>query len=298
MTIINNDANAATIAGPDPHTRTPRFALPADACDSHCHIFGPASRYPYAPGRAYTPPDAPLEMFAALQAKLGIGRAVIVNASCHGSDNRPVTDAIAQSNGRYRGIANVSVETTDRELQDLKEAGIDGCRFAFLKRLGTGADMSSFHRIVERIAPLGWHVDIYLDPDTVTAFAPMLSKLPIPYVIDHMGTVAASQGVTQPNFMALLDLLRSDEKCWVKITGLERASVIGAPFTDAVPFAAQLVQTAPDRVLWGTDWPHPNLKRMPNDADLVDVVAAYAPDAATRQKLLVDNPSRLFGFTR
>ena len=289
-------STAPTIAGPDPHTRTPGFKLPPGACDSHCHIFGPGDKYPYAPGRAYTPPDAPLEMFAALQAKLGIDRAVIVNASCHGDDNRPVTDAIAQSGGRYRGVANVSDAITDRALQDLHEAGIDGCRFAFLKRLGTGHDMAGFHNVVERIAPFGWHVDLYLDPDTVAEFAPMLTKLPIPYVIDHMGTVAADKGVNQANFVDLLNLLRSDEKCWVKVTGLERSSATGAPFDDAVPFAAKLVETAPDRVLWGTDWPHPNLKRMPNDADLVDVVPRYAPDPATRQKLLVDNPSRLFGF--
>lgn len=287
---------APTIAGPDPNTRTPTFKLPPGACDAHCHIFGPGERYPYAPGRAYTPPDAPLEMFAALQAKLGIDRAVIVNASCHGSDNRPVTDAIAQSAGRYRGIANVGPETTDRALRDLHEAGIDGCRFAFLKRLGARPDLAGFHRIVERIVPLGWHVDLYLDPDTVADFAPMLTQLPVSYVIDHMGTVDAAKGVRQPNFIALLDLLGADEKCWVKVTGLERASATGAPFADAAPFAAQLVQTAPDRVLWGTDWPHPNLRRMPNDADLVDVVPRYALDAATRRKLLVDNPARLFGF--
>lgn len=287
---------APTIAGPDPDTRTPAFKLPPGSCDAHCHIFGPGDRYPYAPGRAYTPPDAPLAMFAALQAKLGIDRAVIVNASCHGRDNRPVTDAIAQSGGRYRGIANVDIDTTERELRDLHDAGIDGCRFAFLQRLGQSNTMASFHRIVERIAPLGWHVDLYLDPDAVAGFAPMLTRLPVRYVIDHMGTVDAAEGVGQANFTALLDLVRADEKCWVKVTGLERASATGAPFDDAVPFAAQLVQAAPDRVLWGTDWPHPNLKRMPNDADLVDALPRYAPDAATRQLLLVDNPARLFGF--
>jgi len=287
---------APTIAGPDPATRIPAFILPPNACDAHCHIFGPASRYPYAPGRAYTPPDAPLDMFARLEARLGITRAVIVNASCHGSDNRPVTDAIAQSAGRYRGVANVADTTTDAELRALKDAGVDGCRFAFLKRLGTGIDLDSFHRIVARIAPLGWHVDIYLDPGSVDEFAPMLRRLPVPYVIDHMGTCAAADGIDHPNFAALLELLRTDDKCWVKVTGLERSSATGAPFADAVKLAARLVQTAPDRVLWGTDWPHPNLKRMPNDADLVDVIPDYAPDLATQQHLLVDNPARLFGF--
>jgi len=285
-----------TIAGPDPNTRTPRFQLPPGACDAHCHIFGPATRYPYAPGRSYTPPDAPLEMFQALHATLGVSRAVIVNASCHGDDNRPVTDAIAQSGGRYRGIANVSPGISDRALEDLARSGIDGCRFTFLKRLGQAMDLESFHGIVERIAPLGWHVDIYLDPHTVADFAPMLRQLKVAYVIDHMGTHPAVDGVAHPNFQALLDLLRRDEKCWVKVTGLERSSTTGAPFADAVPLAAALIEAAPDRVLWGTDWPHPNLKRMPNDADLVDVIPSYVSDADLQLKLLVDNPARLFGF--
>jgi len=157
-------------------------------------------------------------------------------------------------------------------------------------------DLSSFHAIVARVAPLGWHVDLYLEPDSVADFAPMLTGLPLPYVIDHMGTAIAAKGVDQSGFTALLDLLRADEKCWVKVTGLERSSATGAPFDDAVKLAAKLVQTAPDRVLWGTDWPHPNLTRMPNDADLVDVIPRYAPDPALRAKLLVDNPSRLFRF--
>jgi predicted TIM-barrel fold metal-dependent hydrolase len=288
--------SSPTIAGPDPDTRVPSFRLPPGACDAHCHVFGPADRYPYATDRSYTPPDAPLEMFVALQATLGIDRAVLVNASCHGTDNRPVTDAIAQSGGRYRGVATVAPDITDRELQALHEGGIDGCRFTFLKRLGRTMDLSSFHAIVARVAPLGWHVDLYLEPDSVADFAPMLTGLPLPYVIDHMGTAIAAKGVDQSGFTALLDLLRADEKCWVKVTGLERSSATGAPFDDAVKLAAKLVQTAPDRVLWGTDWPHPNLTRMPNDADLVDVIPRYAPDPALRAKLLVDNPSRLFRF--
>ena len=284
-----------TIPGPDPDTTPPGFVLPAGACDTHCHIFGPADRYPYAPDRSYTPPDAPLPAFAALGTRLGIGRAVIVNASCHGNDNRPVTDAIAQSGGRYRGIATVTPDVTDGELRALDAAGIDGCRFTFLKRLGRTMDLSDFRSLVARVAPLGWHVDIYLEPGTLPDFAPVLRALPLPYVIDHMGTVsAAAGGPEQPGFTALLDLLRDDGKCWVKVTGLERCSTVGAPFADAVPFAAALCRAAPDRVLWGTDWPHPNVKRMPNDKDLVDVVPDYAPDPAIQQKLLVDNPSRLF----
>ncbi len=290
--------DAPTIPGPDPDTTPPAFVLPAGACDTHCHIFGPAGRYPYAPGRAYTPPDAPLPMFAALQARLGIARAVIVNASCHGTDNYPVTDAIAQSSGRYRGIASIDPGVTDAELAALDTAGIDGCRFTFLRRLGRTMDLSDFHRLVARVAPLGWHVDLYLEPGTVPDFAPILRALPVPYVIDHMGTAPGADGPEAPGFTALLDLLRTDPKCWVKVTGLERASAAGSPFADALPLAAALCRAAPDRVLWGTDWPHPNVRRMPNDKDLVDAIPAYAPDPSAQAKLLVDNPSRLFRWGR
>ena len=172
-----------------------------------------------------------------------------------------------------------------------------GCRFTFLRRLGRTPDMSAFHRVVDKIKGFGWHVDIYLEPGTVPDFAPILSNLPVPYVIDHMGTVkAAKGGIDQPGFTALLDLAGRDEKCWVKITGLERTSATGAPFLDAVPFAKKLVETIPDRVLWGTDWPHPNVPTMPNDGDLVDLVPLYAPDPAVQQKLLVDNAARLYKF--
>ena len=286
-----------TIPGPDPHTRIPAFKPPAGTIDTHTHIFGPAAEYPFSPTRPYTPPDAPLPMFRALHEKIGVERAVIVNATLHGLDNRVVTDAIAQSNGKYQGIANINGTMSDADLKALDKAGIRGCRFAFLKRLGGVGDMAAFRRLVDRAAAIGWHVDIYLEAGTIREFVPILKALPVTYVIDHMGTIDAGKGLDDAEFKALLELKRSDEKCWVKITGLERASVAGPPFHDSVPFAKRLIDNAPDRVLWGTDWPHPNVKIMPNDGDLVDLIPLYAPDPAVQRKLLVTNPERLFKFS-
>jgi 2-pyrone-4,6-dicarboxylate lactonase len=286
-----------TIAPPDPNTKIPGFTLPPKSCDTHTHIFGPASHYPFASNRPYDPPEASLDDFRALHRKIGVERCVIVNATVHGTDNRVVTDAIAQSGGAYKGIANVNDEMTDKELESLDRAGIRGCRFAFLKRLGGVGDMAKFNHIVHRVAELGWHVDVYFEPGTIGEFASTLSALPTSYVIDHMGTTLAAKGPDDPAFTALLDLQARDDKCWVKITGLERASAGGKPFHDAVPFAKRLIDNAPDRVLWGTDWPHPNVKIMPNDGEIVDLIPLYAPDPARRQKLLVENPARLFKFT-
>jgi 2-pyrone-4,6-dicarboxylate lactonase len=285
------------IPGPDLATRIPKFKAPAGAIDTHTHIFGPATQYPFAPTRPYTPPDAPLPMFRALHEKIGIERTVIVNATLHGFDNRVITDAIAQSDGRYRGIANISSAMSDADLLALDKGGIRGCRFAFVKRLGGVGDMSAFRRLVDRAAAIGWHVDIYLEAGTIREFAPILKALPVAYVIDHMGTIDAGKGLDDAEFQALLELQQSDEKCWVKITGLERASAAGPPFHDAVPFAKRLIDNAPDRVLWGTDWPHPNVKFMPNDGDIVDLIPLYAPDPALQRKLLVSNPTRLFRFS-
>jgi 2-pyrone-4,6-dicarboxylate lactonase len=285
-----------TCAAPDPDTRAPRFALPPDTCDAHCHVFGPADTFPYAEDRAYTPPDSPKERLAALHRILGIDRAVIVQASCHGSDNRATLDAIAASGGRRRGIAIVEGDVAEGELAALHEGGIRGVRFNFVKHLGGVPDLRLFRRVVERIAPLGWHLVLHLDAGDILALSDLFRPLPLPFVIDHMGRVSARDGLAQPPFQALLSLLRL-ETCWVKVCGAERVSAAGPPFEDALPFAAALVAAAPDRVLWGTDWPHPNIARhMSNDADLVDLVPRIAADAATRHKLLVDNPERLYGF--
>lgn len=289
-------SNMPTIAPPDPNTRTPRYRMPDGACDSHCHIFGPASKYPYAPDRTYTPPDAPLDMFRALHAKIGVQRAVIVNASAHGLDNSVAIDAIAVSNGRYRGVANIDDRISESELKALHNGGIRGCRFNFVKHLGGVPDMALFDRVIRKIAPLGWHVDLHFDAENIPEFYPMLERLPVRYAIDHMGRVVAKDGLEQKPFQILIDLLKRDPKCWVKVCGMERVSSLGPPFHDAVPFAKRVIETAPDRVVWGTDWPHPNVKVMPNDGDLVDLIPLFAPDPATQRRLLVDNATRLYDF--
>ena len=286
----------ATIPGPDPDTKTPKFKLPSLACDTHCHIFGPASKYPYASHRPYTPPDAPLEAFKALHAKLGVGRAVIVNASVHGTDNRVALDAVAASLGAYRAVANIDDKITERGLRELHDGGFRGCRFNFVRHLGSVPDKRVFERVLQMISPLSWHVDLHFDAVDIPAYAQMLERLPVRYTIDHMGRVKAADGLDQLSFRTLIDLMRRDEKCWVKVCGCERVSSAGPPFLDAVPFARRIVETAPDRVIWGTDWPHPNAKVMPNDGDLVDLVPLFAPEPELQQKILVVNPTRLFEF--
>jgi len=285
-----------TIPGPDPDTKTPGFKLPPLACDAHCHIFGPGSKYPYAPDRPYTPPDAGLEDFRTLHRKIGVGRAVIVNASVHGTDNRVALDAIAVSDGAYRAVANIDDTITERALSELHDGGFRGCRFNFVRHLGGVPDKRVFERVIELIAPLNWHVDLHFDAIDIPKYADMLMRLPVRYTIDHMGRVQAANGLDQLPFRTLIDLMRRDEKCWVKVCGCERVSSAGPPFLDAVPFARKIVETAEDRVIWGTDWPHPNVKVMPNDGDLVDLIPLFAPERELQEKILLTNPVRLFEF--
>jgi len=286
-----------TCKAPDPDPRRPKYRPPPGACDAHCHIFGPGNVYPYAADRSYTPPDAPLSRFRELQSILGLERAVLVNASCHGSDNRVILDAIAASGGRYRGVANSDDSFSAGEFQRLHAGGCRGVRFNFVKHLGGMPDMDEFHRTIERIRPLGWHVDLHFDAGDLIEHAKLLDELPVPFIIDHMGRVPTKAGLEQPPFQRLLTLIRSNQRCWVKVSGAERISSAGPPFTDAVPFARALIEAAPDRILWGTDWPHPNIARhMPNDGDLVDLVPLMMPDAALQKRILVDNPHRLYGF--
>ena len=288
---------AATCKAPDPDTRRPKFRPPAGACDAHCHIFGPGDRYPYAPDRTYTPPDAPLSRFKELQDILGLQRAVLVNASCHGTDNSVIVDAIAQSGGKYRGVANADDSFDVARYEQLHEAGFRGVRFNFVAHLGGVPDMEDFYRVIERIRPLGWHLDLHFDAVDLVAYDELLRGLPVPFIIDHMGRVPTKAGTDQEPFQYLLKLARSVPGCWVKISGAERISSAGPPFTDAVPFAQALIAAAPDRILWGTDWPHPNIARhMPNDGDLVDLLPLFAPEPALQRKILVDNPHRLYGF--
>ncbi|HZF77748.1 MAG TPA: amidohydrolase family protein [Acetobacteraceae bacterium] len=283
-----------TCKGPDPDTRTPRYRAPPGACDAHWHVLGPRAVFPYAPGRAYTPPDAPSEGLVRLHGILGIERAVIVHASCHGSDMAVTLDAIARSGGRMRGVCVVDPGVTDAEFARLHAGGIRGVRFNFVRHLGGMPDLEFFRRVLAQVEPLGWHAVLHMDAEDIIPLAPVISGLRIPFVLDHMGRVKARNGLEQAPFRQLLELMRNP-LAWVKICGAERVSSAGAPFRDALPFARALVELAPDRVLWGTDWPHPNIAGdMPNDGDLVDLLAEAVEDEALRRRVLVDNPARLY----
>jgi 2-pyrone-4,6-dicarboxylate lactonase len=283
-----------TCKGPDPDTRKPRLVLPPGAVDAHCHVFGPGAVFPYSEDRAYTPPDAPYEGLVALHRTLGVSRAVIVHASCHGSDMTVTLDGISRANGAMRGVAVVDPGVTDAELARLDAGGIRGVRFNFVKHLGGMPDMAFFQRVLAQVEPLGWHVVLHLDAQDIVPLAPVIAAIRIPFVIDHMGRVKAKDGTGQPAFLQLLDLMKNP-LAWVKICGSERVSSAGAPFTDAVPFAQALLAAAPDRCLWGTDWPHPNIAGdMPNDGDLVDLLGAMTDDAALIKRVTVDNPERLY----
>lgn len=282
-----------TIAPPDPNPSKPKYVLPPGACDAHCHVFGPAARFPYAPSRAYTPPDAPVEHLRRLHAHLGIGRAVIVHASCHGTDMRVTLDAIASSNGSYRGVAMVGSGVTDAELERLHAGGIRGVRFNFVSHLGGAPDLVLFDSMLSRVGALGWHIVLHLDAEDIVTYADRIKRIPVPFVIDHMGRVKAERGLDQKPFRMLLDLMHN-ELAWVKVCGAERVSAGVKPFRDAIPFAAALIEAAPDRILWGTDWPHPNVKVMPDDGETVDLYAEFSSDETVRRKILVDNPTRLY----
>jgi predicted TIM-barrel fold metal-dependent hydrolase len=270
--------------------------MPALACDAHCHVFGPAAMFPYDSKAAYHPPDAPFEALWRLHALLGMERAVIVHASCHGADMRATLDAIARSNGRYRGTAIIDEMVAAADFDRMHQAGIRGVRFNFVRHLGGRPDIAFFHRTVDRLKALGWHLILHLDATDIVEFQDLFRKIPVPMVIDHMGRVKAADGMEQKPFRVLLDFMKN-ENVWVKVCGAERVSSMGPPFTDAIPFARALIAAAPDRILWGTDWPHPNVgPHMPNDGDLVDLIPLIAPDPAVQRKILVDNPARLYGF--
>jgi predicted TIM-barrel fold metal-dependent hydrolase len=273
--------------------RKPAFTLPPGSCDAHCHVFGPAARFPYAPGRRYTPEDAPKQALFALHRHLGVARTVIVQASCHGADNRAMLDAIASDPARIRGVAIVDADTPPGDYAMLHEGGVRGVRFNFVRHLGGAPDMAFFRRVVTRVKPLGWHVVLHMDASDIVPLSDMMRSLPLPFVIDHMGRVPAKDGVGQAPLRALLDLATLD-RCWIKVSGSERIDL--PPYDRAVPIARRIVEAIPDRVLWGTDFPHPNPTHACDEADLVDLVARFAPTAELQRKLLVDNPARLYGF--
>ena len=260
-------------------------------------MFGPAHRFPFASGRAYTPPDAGIDAFEVLQRRLGLSRAVFVQASCHGTDNSAMVDALRRGRGRYAGVAMIDASFSDADLCRLHDAGVRGARFNFVSHLGGGPCMDTFLRLVHRIAKLGWHAVLHFDAADLPDYCKMLGGLPCPFVIDHMARVPAAGGIRQTPFEALLELM-SNERAWVKISGAERLTTGGRPpYDDVIPFARSLIDAAPRRVLWGTDWPHPNVRHMPDDGDLLDLLAEFAPDESVRNQILVSNPQRLYNLS-
>jgi 2-pyrone-4,6-dicarboxylate lactonase len=280
----------------DPRPSKPVFRPPPGAVDAHCHVFGPGALFPYAPERKYTPCDAPAARLFELRDFLGFERNVIVQATCHGADNRALLDAIERSGGRARGVATVRADVGATELAALHAGGVRGVRFNFVKRLADSVPRQTLADIAARIAPLGWHVVIYFEAADLPQLFGFIASLPTTVVIDHMGRPDVSQPVDGPEFELFVRLMREHPNVWSKVSCAERLSATGGPdYQDVVPFARRLVESFPDRVLWGTDWPHPNLKtHMPDDGKLVDFIPRIATSAQLQARLLVDNPMRLY----
>jgi len=273
----------------------PRFTPPPGAVDAHCHVFGPCEIFPYAMSRKYTPCDAPKEKLFALRDFLGFERNVIVQASCHGRDNAALIDALKNAGALARGVAVVNPDISDEELKVMHEAGVRAVRFNFVKRLVDSTPKQVFMDIATRIAKLGWHIVVYFEAPDFEDLIPFLKQLPTIVVVDHMGRPDVSKGVDHADFKKFITFMAENDTIWTKVTCPERLSLAGPPYGDVIPFAKRLVEKFPNRVLWGTDWPHPNMKsHTPDDGLLVDIIPRIAPTLEQQQALLVDNPMRLY----
>lgn len=278
-----------------PNPSKPEFKLPKGTWDAHCHVFGPEEEFPFAPERKYTPVDAGKDKLFELHEYLGIERSVIVQATCHGADNRALIDALNASNGRYRGIATVRPDVTTEQLDELHEAGVRGVRFNFVKRLVDDTPTEHFLTIVEKIKPYGWHIIVYFEAADLPGLEQFLIDMPLTVVIDHLGRPDVTKGVDHPDFQRFRKLVKENDHIWVKVTCPERLTVAGPPYNDVVEFGKAIVEDIPDRVIWGTDWPHPNMKsHVPDDGKLVDHIQRVAVTTEQQQALLLDNPTRLY----
>ncbi|MFJ3797510.1 amidohydrolase family protein [Streptomyces sp. NPDC090088] len=281
---------------PHPSPRAPKLLLPPGSCDAHCHIFGPAGRFPYAPERTFTPLDAPKEQLRALHAHLGLTRAVVVQSSCHGHDHRVLLDALAAGGGRVRGVALIGETTSRAEVEELHRAGVRAFRLNFLPHLRSRPTNAEIDAVLERVDGLGWAAQLHVRGDDLPGLTDVVRALPGRVVIDHMGRVDLTAGRDTPATRTLRTLLDTGD-VWVKVSGVDRLSLQGPPFTDAVTLAASLVAHAPERVVWGTDYPHVNITGdPPDDGLLVDLLEHIAPEPAVLQRLLVTNPTELFDF--
>jgi predicted TIM-barrel fold metal-dependent hydrolase len=287
---------------PPPREPTPpQVKLPPNACDTHAHVFGPAARFPYAEDRSYTPPDAPLEKYLAMLDTLGFARGVLVQGSAHGRDNAAMLDALERQPLRLRGVAVADAAIAAAELRRWHALGVRGLRFNYFFRdgklhYGGGVTLEAAQALAPAMAELGWHMQLWIDVKDLPATIPVLQKIGLPVVIDHMGRTEARNGTGTPGFQSLLRLL-GEGGCWVKLSGAHRLSINAPDYPDAQPFHAALVATNPDHLVWGTDWPHPRMEaEMPDAGHLLDLFQQWTPDADTRRRILVDNPARLYRF--
>lgn len=295
MTIRPDDLTP-TILPPDPNPKKPRLKLPPLACDSHFHVFGPHRKFPYAPERAFTPTDAPKEDLFRLHAFLGFERGVFVQSGCHGSDHAALIDLLAAGDGRYRGVALLKPEMPKAEVARLDAAGVRGLRLHFyFAHSGRPMPRDDMRKVVALAAPYGWHIAFHVGGNGIVEQYDFITSIEAPVVIDHIARINVGEGRDGKAFTALRRLIDRGN-VWVKLSGTDRITRQAYPYADAVPFARALAEHAPERVVWGTDWPHPNHTAVPNDGELVDLIAEIAPNARTRQLMLVDNPARLFGF--
>ena len=283
--------------GPDYDTRPPKIKPPPGACCTQAHVFGPADKFPYSEGRGYTPPDAGIETYLNLLEILGLDRGVIVHGSAHGSDNRASLDGIARAPDRLRGIAVVDPEISDAALEELDAGGMRGIRLSTMLKGGVGSEQLA--PMADKIRGLGWHIVLHVnDSKEIAELNSTLRNLPVPIVIDHLSRVRGGQGVDYVGFQALLRLMRETDHVWGKISSWYRLTDIGPPYDDMTPIARAMIAARPDRVIWGTNWPHPILwdHLMPNDGDLFNQFMDWAADDATRHQILVHNPAALYGF--
>lgn len=293
-----------TALPPHPNPRRPSWSPPAGATDTHFHVFGPPSRFPYAPTRRYEPPAAPFEHWESMAQVCGIERGVVVQPTAHGTDPSAILDAVTRADGRLRAVTAIDEQVSDDLLDELAGRGVVGARFSLMHdRSGAVADIE---RAVDRLAARGWSLDLHVEPAALLDNEQLLRELPVPVVIDHLARIRPSGGLGQPALALLLDLLR-EPHVWVKVSCADKISDVpvarpadgSLPFLDVVPLARAAIEVAPERVLWGTDWPHGNTferRRVPDDGDLVDLLAEFAPDESQRRRILVDNPARLYGF--
>ncbi|MCE7731617.1 amidohydrolase family protein [Vibrio campbellii] len=278
-----------------PEPSKPKFVVPQGAVDAHCHVFGPAAKFPYSPARKYTPCDASKEQLFALRDHLGFSRNVIVQASCHSTDNRALVDALETAGELARGIAFVDETITEHELKEMDRAGVRGVRFNFVKRLVDTVPTEKLKAIADKIRPLGWHVVVYFESQDIDDVTPFLESLNMTVVIDHMGRPDVTKGVDSQEFGKFISLMERNPDIWCKVSCPERLTQTPPDYSDVVPFAKTLVELFPNRVLWGTDWPHPNMKsHTPDDGHLVDVIPQIATTTEQQKVLLVTNPMKLY----